>query len=392
MRLGSRQGWVAALVLLLIVGSRADSQAPPGNTPAQGGDVTVRDSPNSIIGQRVNIDVLNADTVIFQAAQRDLLTQQFVATLQEYQRSNSEALRKLHDSSTHVAIYDSPDPSRPTFYTFLAGTGVRDDSSSGAEVCEVQPGIRVWGLVSDGSREAGTSQIKLRVMSRAEKSLLHAICRGLGSPLSMLSEAADGDRVGGATIYDFLSRDSGSLTLLLYPAQILENDLELGASRRYWAPALVSRYYRTGVDINQDPALFNQYRGFQQGGSMTVRGELPAAADSGGFPKPAIDEFGLHLVRLDRDWMSYLERSIVTIRGRQLPLIRDGQPARVVPRFPLAQVQSRAFWQSVLDWRALSEQMNCIAGQFLADRQYVPPGEIVNFGRCALAEVRRPSD
>jgi len=69
----------------------------------------------------------------------------------------------------------------------------------------------------------------------------------------------------------------------------------------------------------------------------------------------------------------------------------DGRLARVLPRFKPADIGSVAFWRAANDISTVMDQANCLAQQFLVDREYVPPEDVSFLERCALSDIRMPA-
>lgn len=387
----------SALALFALIGNEGYSQgSQEPSQAAQGGQITVSDSPQSITGQNVHIG-----QVIYQEARRDPITRRFVSTLHGFVRVTGDQLRLARDTPSYMFALDDVSRGNPSnepgeMYSIVAGHFDAEEFNDRVAVCGIQSGVSAIGYVMTASRDdPATGRVRMRAITREDASILEQICRGLGRPLSSLRGMSAGlsQRRGQATIFDYLSRYSGSVAIVLMPSMMNGQDLEVGLTRYYWASALAARYGRLpSPEAAITPEIFDQLENFATGEWVEATIPIPTAfANPSEYPPQARSEFGARIDRLDADWTKYLAQAMVTIRNERHPVLSGGRIARFAPRFGISQVGTTDFWRAANDMRTIFEQANCIAQHFLSDSEYLPPGETSYISQCPLEEIRIPA-
>jgi hypothetical protein len=381
---------MALAVLAGLHGLALGQQGQP-TPPKQGSDITVTDSPGAITGQTINIGNM------YQIAQRDRVTEQFVVTLRNHNYVMSETWRQIQPLPIYLYALNEPMPQPPTndpgwFYMFIVGEYDPDDFQFGAELdrCEVRPGTVAMGGILRASVEGSSAHLTGRVMTRDDGPLLQQICQGLRQPLST-SIGGQGDP--SLLVFDDVARQVGFVVLLLFPEQSLSPEFEQNALLHYWTTALLGRYVRTP----RPEALFSlgvlsHLRGLPRGRMVDIPAQLPFNfTPPPSYPRQAREEFGPRVERLETDWNAYLAGAAMTFDNQRRPVLANGHVSHLVPRFRMNQVGSREFWTRGEDFRDFSTQLNCLAGNFLIDRGYVAPATYIVPGQCPLDELRLPA-
>ena len=391
--------FLSACAASLLVAGNASAQTvssaqrstppPPRGSPPQGSDINVTDSPGAVTAQNLNVQQM----IIYQEARRDPVTRQFVTTLRQYVQTMMNQPTQTQGVSTYLFALDVG-PSRPdevsNIYTLVAAEDANEMFGSGAISCEVDRDVSVTGYVMRGSFDRGSLTGQMRLLSHEDEPLLQRICRGLRMPVSALLGTAQGASDGDSpTVYEYLKGTNNAVAFALIPAEMRGMGLEDSFFRHYWSTALVLRYHHVPNALT--PEMVNQMNAFERGATMT--GHYPwsggIVTSLSSIPE-ARREFGARLDRLDSDWAEYLGTAMVTIRDQPRPLMANGRFAHVLPRFRPDEVGSIEFWRAANDLMTAMEQTNCIARQFLVDREYVAPEDAPFMEGCALADIRTP--
>jgi hypothetical protein len=310
----------------------------------------------------------------------------------------AEALQASRGQPTYAFVLKNPklgaeQASDTPVYIFSAfDAEALDELGERVDECELDDYTSVLGFVVSASREGREGSSRTRLMTRDDGPLLQQICRGLRQPLAsaMGGNQQEDDDI---TVFDFLSRFTDQIRITLLPGRMMDQDLEAGLIGHYWVGVLQTRYARLpGIDLESDPAAYQQFLKILKGGTAEFRFPLSEAfTTSSTFPPQARDEFGGRVDRLAADWTVYLARAAVTLRGERHPVLQNGRFATILPRFSVAEVGSPQFWRAANDMRMLAEQLHCMTDHFLSERGYVAPEEARGSGQCGLDEIRLPA-
>jgi hypothetical protein len=387
--------WAASL--LIVAGATAQTvppapqpaPAPARVAPSQGSDISVTDSPGAVTAQNLNVQQM----IIYQEARRDPVTRQFVIALRQHVHTMMNQGSQAEGASVYYFALDTG-PSRPNevsnIYTLVAREDANEMFGSGAVSCEIDQDVSVTGYVTRASFEHGSVTTQVHLLSHDDEPLLQRVCRGLRMRVSaLLGPARGGSEDDSPTVYEYLKGTNNAVVLLLFPAETRGISLEESFFQYYWTKPLAFRYHHLPNGLT--PEVFNQVNAFQRGETLTGHyawsGGLVTSLSS--IPE-ARREFGSRLDRLDSDWADYLRTAMVTIRDQPHPLMANGRFAHVLPRFRPEEVGSTEFWRAANDLTTAMDQGNCIAQQFLVDREYVAPEDAPFMERCALADIRSP--
>ncbi len=391
--------WYRGVAALLALGCSAGALA---------GVQDAEPSPSSIgsissTGQRGGITGYIVGPVTYnEAPPTDTQTRQLASALNTFRTNFMTELRRTLSVSAYVYFtdiqrYGSEPRDADAIYTIYSS----DDPDPDYEpVCEVNERVTLGGMAAyvprnvSAVRNTQTANVSVRMLTRADRSLLQPLCDGLGRPLSWLQRGNDSRaRNGQRTVYDYLSRDSGVLVLMLMPGRAQGQEISTDFARYFWAAALIGRYHRipSGEEVTADPAVYEQMASIDDGQSVNVAFSLPNRFRPGSsgvdvYPPDARREFGTRIDSLDADWVRYLASAAVTIRGRQIPLMNGNRPAAVLPVFSLNEIGTPAFWLASSDAARTYEMVACIGGRFLSDRYQVDASQ-ADMGRCAMAET-----
>jgi hypothetical protein len=395
---------LAQLALLgaasLCVGSPAVSQSrepPPGGTVSstnQHGGITAY-----WIGQ-VTYEQVSAP---------DPQDRQFAGILEAHQ-TNSMGMTNVISQApvyTFLITANEPDSAAPR------SSGVRpsrsgaadelymlfvDDDADGDDsyLCEAGDDGYVTGVALRMPSRLGETTSSTRLLTRADLPLVQRICDGLGLPLSSIERgralARDGSDT--LTIFDFLSRGSGRLIILLYPARIAGQEAETFFARYYWSAAFTLRYNRipTREDLLSDPTTFRALSNAESGEpiSLSLPLSLPDGEGLDAYVREARQEFGDRIGRLDAQWLAYLVRSGLTVQGRQRPLMTGSRTTRILPRFSRPEIGTPEFWRAASEITLANQMINCIAGRFLDDGGYRTRPNPDETGRCVRQQTVLP--
>lgn len=337
----------------------------------------------------------------------DPQTQQLASALNTFRTDFMANVRQPAGGAGYVYLADiprfGPQPrDTSALYMIFASDDPDEDSEA---VCRVNERVSLHGLAGyfpsnlEAWQRGGTATIPMRLLTRADRPLLQRLCDSLGRPVSWLRGRSSSQSSNSqATVYDFVTRDTGILVLMLMPGRMQGQNMSTGFGRYFWAGALVGRYNRvpSNQELMTDPANYEQASAMQNGQLGNFAIALPAGMVRPGstgveaYPPDARREFGDRLAHLDTEWERYIAGASVTIRGRERPLMNGNSPADMLPVFSLEEIGTPAFWLASTDFARMSEMVGCIGGRFLSERYRVDTSG-TDMGRCATSEIRMGS-
>jgi hypothetical protein len=334
-------------------------------------------------------------TVVFEASEPDHKTRQLASALNLFRTKSMDGFRQALNAGGYLYFVDLPaHQGQPrgseTMYWIYVEDVIEPDFPP---VCEVSPGVTVGGIVAYLSPGPATKSIPMRMLGSRDRALLEKLCNGLRQPLSALRSGTSSHRANGEhTVYDYLVRSSPVLIIALMPGRMQGQDVSTGIARHLWGASLIERYNRVpaGEEMMANPEAFEQLTALQNGQVAdfpmpSLPGFQPNVANDT-YPRAARREFGKRIDTLDADWARYLGAAAVTIRGRQVPLMRDGKPVAVLPIYSQNEIGTPAFWLSSNDVVRTYEMVACIGGRFLSDRYQLDASQ-ADMGRCAISET-----
>lgn len=295
-------------------------------------------------------------------------------------------------------------------YSFLLSNGVLTSTRQRAETiiiiadddeygdmpsaCAAGDGVRVYGFRSTGINNDGEMQISATLLGDSDRNITDPICRGLAQPLSAIGgpDQAGTSQRDITTIFDYLSRGTGILTIMLMPEQRFGRAAEDDIFRYYWTMPIAARYFRLpdGAELQQDPAIYGQIAaiGAGRGGSLQFGVPWHAMGDGiAAYPGAATREFGDRILRLDQEWLEFLQASTVTVNTRQTPVVAGHSTTSFLPRFSRGEIGTPRFWRAAHEVTKAAEIANCIAGRFLDAQEYRLSEQQSEHGRCGRLET-----